>query len=72
MLPDDYYRGRLDRQRVDIQSALSDLHDSRRTGWKVLKAELELASRVRSYVRDMQDAPPSAIASHTAICVCFT
>lgn len=72
MLPGDYYKDRLDRQRADIQSALLDLHDSRRAGWKVLRAELELDSRVRAYVRDMQDAPPSAIASHVAICVCFT
>ena len=72
MHPHDYYLGRLDRQRADIQSALADLMDSRRAGWRVLQAELALDSVVRSYVREMQDAPGSAIAQHVAICTCFT
>lgn len=72
MLPHDYYIERLERQRADIQQALADLMDSRRAGWKVLQAELALDSLVRSYVRDMQDAPPSSVAEHVAVCVCFT
>lgn len=72
MLPHDYYTERLGRQRADIQRSILDLLDSKRAGWKVLQAELSLDSIVRSYVREMQDAPASAVAQHAAVCVCFT
>lgn len=72
MLPHDYYIERLGRQRVDIHRSIADLLDSKRSGWKVLQAELALQSVVQSYVREMQDAPGSAVAQHVAVCVCFT
>lgn len=72
MLPHDYYIARLERQRADIETSLADLLDAKKSGWKVLQAELKLDSLVRAYVRDMQDAPASAVAEHVAICVSFT
>lgn len=64
MLSNDPWLGALRQQAAIVQSARLDLDDSRRAGWKVLRAELALESVEAAYQRLLTDAPRSSVVRH--------
>lgn len=64
MHTDDSWVKALRQQAAIVQSARLDLEDARRTGWKVLRAELALESVEEAYHRLLTDSPRTAVLRH--------
>lgn len=64
MTSSDPWVSALRQQAAIVQSARLDLEDSRRAGWKVLRAEMALESVEAAYHRLLTDAPRASVVRH--------
>lgn len=64
MPANDPWLAALRQQAAIVQSARLDLEDSRRTNWKVRRAEIALESVEAAYHRLLTDAPRASVVRH--------